>query len=156
MKKTVLIVVTSALMVSAAFSVMAQDRRDRGHRAERVALTANQIVAQADAHTAQIKADLRLTPEQEKNWPGIATALHDIGKNRADRMVSFRAEREQKKDPGDVIEYLNSHAKFLGERSVNVKKLSDAAQPLYVSLDDQQKRRFADELMRFSRGRDID
>jgi hypothetical protein len=32
------------------------------------------------------------------------------------------------------------------------KKLADAAQPLYSSLDDQQKRRFADALFRRDRG----
>jgi len=104
----------------------------------------------------RIKADLRLTPEQEKNWPGLESALHDIGKARADRLVAFRAERGQQKEPGDVIEYLSSHAKFLGERSNDVKKLADAAQPLYTSLDERQKRRFADELIRLSRERDID
>jgi len=82
--------------------------------------------------------------------------LHDIGKARADRLVAFRAERGQQKEPGDVIEYLSSHAKFLGERSNDVKKLADAAQPLYTSLDERQKRRFADELIRLSRERDID
>jgi hypothetical protein len=31
-----------------------------------------------------------------------------------------------------------------------VKKLADAARPLYESLDEQQKRRFANELIRLS------
>jgi hypothetical protein len=106
--------------------------------------------------TARIKADLRLTPEQEKNWPGLESALRDIGKNRADRLVAFRAERGQQKESDDLIEYLKSHAKYLGERSADVKKLADAAQPLYASLDEQQKRRFANELIRLSRERDID
>ena len=109
-----------------------------------------------DARTARVKADLRLTPEQEKNWPGLASALHDIGKNRADRVIAFRTERGQQKDTDDVIEYLNSHAKFLGERSADVKKLADAAQPLYASLDEQQKKQFANELIRLSCERDID
>jgi hypothetical protein len=76
--------------------------------------------------------------------------------NSADRPVAFRAERGQQKESDDVIEYLQSHAKFLGERSADVKKLADAAQPLYASLDEHQKRRFANELIRLSRERDID
>jgi len=150
MKKAVMIVAAVALIAGTAFtgSAIAQNRADR---ADRAALTANQIVAQADARTARIKADLRLTPEQEKSWPGLESALRDIGKDRADRLVAFRAERGQQIEPGDVIEYLTSQAKSLGERSADVKKLADAAQPLYVSLDEQQKRRFANELIRLSR-----
>src|SRR5271165_828745 len=94
-----------------------------------------------DARTARIKADLRLTPEQEKNWPGFESAVRDISKNRADRLVAFRAERAQRKESDHVIVYLKSNAKYLGERSADVKKLADAAQPLYESLDEQQKRR---------------
>ena len=39
----------------------------------------------------------------------------------------------------------------MGERSVERKKLADAAQPLYASLDDQQKQRFGEELLGLSR-----
>jgi hypothetical protein len=37
-----------------------------------------------------------------------------------------------------------------------MKKLADAAQPLFASLDDQQKKRFANELLDYSRGRTAD
>jgi hypothetical protein len=33
-----------------------------------------------DARVARIKADLRLTPEQEQTWSGFESAVHDIGK----------------------------------------------------------------------------
>jgi hypothetical protein len=154
-KKLLLILTAAALVAGATFtgSAIAQNR---GDRSDRTALTANQIVAQSDARTARIKADLRLTPEQEKNWPSLEAVLHEIGQTRADRLVAFRDERGQPKEPGDVIEYLNNTAKFLSEHSANVKKLADAAQPLYVSLDEQQKRRFANELIRLSREGEIE
>jgi LTXXQ motif family protein len=155
MKEVLLIAVAAALIVGAAFTGSA-GARERGDRSDRAALTANQIVAEMDARTARIKADLRLTPEQEKNWPGFESAVRDISKNRADRLVAFRAERAQRKESDDVIAYLKSNAKYLGERSADVKKLADAAQPVYESLDEQQKRRFANELIRLSRERDID
>ncbi len=41
------------------------------------------------------------------------------------------------------------------EHAVDQKAVADAAQPLYASLDAQQKRRFADELMRLSRERGV-
>jgi hypothetical protein len=105
-------------------------------------------------HTARIKADLRLTVDQEKNWPGFESALRDIGKTRADRLVALQAESGQQKENSDVIAYLSSHATFLAERSADLKKLADAAQPLYASLDEQQKRRFANELIRTTHERD--
>ncbi|MGZ5842409.1 MAG: Spy/CpxP family protein refolding chaperone [Xanthobacteraceae bacterium] len=153
MKKIRLIAVVAMFTASAFADSAPAQSRDRA-RDDRGALTVSQIVAQEDARTARIKADLRLTAEQEKNWPGLETALRDIGKTRAERRVALRADREARKEPADVIEHLNRRAKTLGDRSADVKKLADAAQPLYASLDEQQKKRFADELIRLTQGRD--
>jgi hypothetical protein len=154
MKKVLLLAAAALIAATAsAGSAAAQNRSDGPDRAT---MTVNQIVEEADAHTARIKADLRLTPDQEKNWPGFETALHEIGKNRADRFVAFQAERAQQKEPTDVIDYLSRHAKSFGDRSADIKTLADAAQPLYESLDEQQKRRFARELVGLSRERGVD
>ena len=123
---------------------------DRGDPGDRGAITANQMVAQTDARTARVKADLRLTPDQEKNWPGFESAMHTIGMKQADRMIAFRAERGQQKQQADVIEHLNRQANVLGGRAADVKSLADAAKPLYASLAEPQKRRFASELIRLS------
>ena len=127
--------------------------RDRSDRAE---LTANQITNEFAARTARIKSDLRLTPEQEKNWPGFESATNDLGKRNADRQVTLQAERAQQKAPLDTIEQMREEAKFMGERSADRKALADAAQPLYASLDDQQKRRFAKQLFGIGRWPDRD
>jgi len=42
----------------------------------------------------------------------------------------------------------------MGQRAAGLKKLADAAGPLYKSLDDGQKRRFA-MLARFDRGQQM-
>jgi hypothetical protein len=120
-------------------------------RSERAELTANQITNDFAARTARIKADLRLTPEQEKNWSGFESAANDMGKRYADRQIAVQAGRAQQKGPVDVIEQLRDEAQFLSERSVDRKTLADAAQPLYASLNDQQKRQFAKELLGLSR-----
>jgi gas vesicle protein len=122
--------------------------RERSDRAE---LTANQIANDFAARTARIKADLRLTPEQEKNWPGFETAMSDMGRRYGDRQTAMQADRTQQKAPADVIEQLRDEAEFLSDRSIDRKALADAAQPLYASLDDQQKRRFAKGLLDVSR-----
>ena len=93
----------------------------------------------------------RLTPEQEKNWPGFETAMSDMSKRYGDRQTAIQADRTQQKARPDIIEQLRDKAQFLSDRSVDRKTLADAAQPLYASLDDQQKRRFAKELLDVSR-----
>ncbi len=126
----------------------AGDRTNRTARAtpevqaaqDQPALTINQIAAEWDAHTARIKADLRLTDEQEKNWPKFEGVLHDIGQRRAQRQVMARAERGKPKDPEDFITSLNRVGDALGERSSDLKKLAEAAAPLYASLDERQKK----------------
>ncbi len=127
--------------------------RDRSDRTE---LTANQISNEFAARTARIKADLRLTPEQEKNWPGFESAVKDLGKSNADRHAAFQAERTQQKAPLDAIEQMREEAKFMSERAADRKALADAAQPLYASLDDRQKQRFAKQLFGIGRWPDRD
>jgi hypothetical protein len=146
MRKVVSFVI-AALIAGAALtgSVVARDRSDR------VELTANQTVAELDARIARIKADLHLTPEQEEKWSGFENAVHEISKRRADRQVARRAERSEQKGSVDFIEQMRQAAVSMSERSVAEKQLADAAQPVYASLDDQQKRRFADELVQLNR-----
>jgi len=152
--RKILLLAAAAMVASAPFagSALARDRSET----DRSAQTSNQIVAQEDVRIARIKANLRLTPDQEKNWPGIETAMRDIGKTRAERLVALQTERGQQKEPTDLIEFLNTRSKRLADRSADMKKLADAAQPLYASLDDQQKKRFANELMDLSRGRNAE
>ena len=150
--KKVLVLFTAAMLAGSALTGAAV-ARDRVVRAE---LSANQINDQISANTARIKAELRLTPEQEKNWTGFASAVTDIGKSNADRKIAWRDERAQQKGQIDIIGQMRLQAKSMGERSVDRKTLADAAAPLYASLDDQQKQRFAQELTRMNGGPDID
>ena len=121
------------------------------NRSNRAELSANQISNEFAARTARIKADLRLTPEQEKNWPSFESAMNDMGKRYGDRQTAVEADRAQQKAPANIIEQLRDEAQFLSDRSIDRKTLADAAQPLYASLDDQQKRRFTKELFDVSR-----
>ena len=82
--------------------------------------------------------------------------MNNLGKRNADRQVALQAERAQQKAPLDAIEQMREEAKFMSERSAERKALADAAQPLYASLDDQQKRRFARQLLGMGRWRDRD
>jgi LAS superfamily LD-carboxypeptidase LdcB len=150
MRKTMLLFMSAALLTGTALtgSAVARDRSDRGE------LTANQIANQADARTAEMKADLRLTPDQEKNWSGFASAMQEMGKKQADLQIAMRDERNQKQGSFDALDQMRKRADFQIQRANERKKLADAAQPLYSSLDEQQKRRFAEGLFRRDRERD--
>ena len=143
----IVVFLIAALVAGAVLtgSVIARDRSDR------VELSANQIVAELDARIARIKADLHLTPEQEEKWSGFESAVHEISKERAGRQVARRAERSDQKGSVDFIEQMRQAAVSMSERSIAEKQLADAAQPVYASLDDQQKRHFADELIQMIR-----
>lgn len=148
--KKALVLFTAAMLAGSALTGAAVARDDR------VELSANQINDQFSARTARIKADLRLTPEQDKNWASFESGMVAMGKQTADRAVARRDEMAQRKAPIDFIEQMRMQARYLGERSVDRKNLADAAAPLYASLDEPQKRRFAEELVGISRGRDND
>ena len=91
-----------------------------------------------DARIAALKAGLRLTPDQEKNWPAFKSAVRDMAKARAERW----AMRQNQQPPADPVEWLQRRADALGNAAAGLKKLADAEGPLYKSLDDAQKHRF--------------
>jgi hypothetical protein len=125
--------------------------------------TANQILDIADARIARFKADLRLTPDQSKNWDAVQTALHDMAQRRADRMLKLREQRaaarresqrpdakegkaEDNKVQSDqdwtTIDEMRMQADTLSAHADDLRKITEAAGPLYDSLDSSQRRRF--------------
>ena len=160
MKKTIA-AGSIALMLAGASLALAQQGPREGRGFQR---NAEDVAAFTDAHIAGLKAGLKLTAEQEKNWPAVETAIRDLAKARADRMAiraGRMAERREARRAGndaprpapDAIEGLRRGADAITARAANLKKLADAAEPLYKSLDDGQKRRFAVLLhMRGGRG----
>ena len=118
-------------------------------------LTAEQIVANSDANIERIKNELKLTPEQEKHWTGFNSAMHYLGHNGADRL-NLRIARAKRDPPDDIIEQMRNEAQFLNDRAVDQRSVADAAEPLFASLDDKQKVKFIDEMVRLSHERGLD
>jgi hypothetical protein len=118
-------------------------------------LTAEQIVANSDANIDRIKAELNLTPEQEKNWTAFNSAMHYLGHNGADRL-NLRIARAQRDPPDDIIEQMRNEAQFLNDRAVDQRNVADAAEPLFASLNDKQKQIFIEEMVRLSHERGLD
>lgn len=120
-----------------------------------IQLTADQMVASSDANIARIKEELKLTPEQEKNWASFNSAMHYLGHNGADRL-NLRIARAKRDPPDDIIEQMRNEAQFLNDRAVDQRNVADSAEPLFVGLDDRQKAIFIEEMVRLSRERGLD
>jgi zinc resistance-associated protein len=129
---------TTALAIAGAALAYAQQGSDEFQRVQHWRPTAEDITAFGEARIAALHAGLKLTAEQEKNWPAVESALRDLAKQRSERFAA-RASLDRPKDP---VERLNLRAEVMGQRAASLKKLADAAGPLYKSLDDGQKHRF--------------
>jgi len=153
MIKNTLAAGTIALLLAGASTgaVLAQSAPSRD--SERGQITAQDraqdVAAFTDARIAALKAGLKLSADQEKHWPAVETVLRDLAKERAMRM-NARAERREAgrsnaaaQPAPDAIARMRGGADALTARAAGLKKLADASEPLYKSLDDSQKRRFA-------------
>jgi LTXXQ motif family protein len=109
--------------------------------------------ALADARIAAVHAGLKLTPDQEKLWPPVETAVRDFAKLRIDR-ANARMNAEKDKDaakdaqkdaqkPDDPVARLRERADNMAVMAASMKRIADAADPLYKTLDEGQKRRLA-------------
>lgn len=153
MKKALLIATAAVFLAggsAVAYKAYAHGdgwRHGRWHR-----MNSEDMSAFADARIAALKAGLKLSAEQEKLWPPVETALSDLAKKRIERREQFRAERRDREDRPNPIERLRRGADFMSETGADLKRLADAADPLYQSLDDAQKRRFNALAQRGMRG----
>jgi hypothetical protein len=129
---------TTALAIAGASLAYAQQGAGKDDRAQRWRPSAADITAFGDARIAALKAGLKLTPEQEKNWPAVESAMRDLAKQRAER----HATRASADRPTDPIERLMRRGEAMEGRGAALKKFATAAAPLYQSLDEDQKQRF--------------
>src|SRR5499427_5234445 len=131
---------TAVLAIAGTSLVYAQQRGPRdGMMMQRSQLNAEDLRAFGEARLAALKAGLVLTPEQEKNWPAFEQAARDYGKVRMDRSAALRSGTTS----DDPVERMRQRATAMSETGAALKKLADATDPLYKSLDENQKRRFA-------------
>lgn len=152
MKKVILAGVAAVAIIGSS-AVYAQHRFHHHQR-----MSVEDRAAFLDAKIAAVKAGLKLTPEQEKNWPAVESAVRDFAKQRMDfanaRMQERDARRAERRQDGpgsdaareqnrDPVARLRERADRMAATAAGLKKIADAADPLYKSLDDGQKRRLA-------------
>jgi hypothetical protein len=133
----------AALAIAASTAVYAQHQHHwfQGH----MRMNPQDRAAFTDARIAAVHAGLKLSPDQEKLWPPVEAAVRDFAKLRIDRAnARINAERDSDaQKPDDPVARLRERAENMTVTAAAMKKLADAADPLYKTLDDGQKRRLA-------------
>jgi zinc resistance-associated protein len=147
-----LIAAGAALAIAGSSLVYAQQRFGGaggfgGPGTERWRPSADDMGAFADARIAALKAGLKLTPDQDKNWPAFEQSLRDLAKLRAERIAAFRQQRSagdmrDQQQSANPFERLQRRADRMSQFGAALKRMADSGAPLYQSLDDSQKHRF--------------
>jgi hypothetical protein len=117
--------------------------REAGPDAARRRLSQADLNALTDARIGVAKAMLQMTPDQVKLWPPVEEAIRDAAEARYRRIAQRRAmmtghDGEHEPDP---IAVMRARADVLLERGANLRKLADAWQPLYQTLNPDQRDR---------------
>jgi len=100
--------------------------------------TPQDLAALTDTRIELVKAALQMTPDQQKLWPTVEEAIRARASARQARLAKLAAAMDSDKDY-TPIEILRARADGLIARGNALKKLVDAWQPLYDSLDARQK-----------------
>ena len=140
MKRTLLAALFAGFISAPVLAAAAEDDQ-QASRAERMQHWAADRETMLDAKLAGMKAGLGLTADQEKLWSPFESAVKDADKSRMDalgQMTQMRGEGERM----SPIEHLQAMADRLSQGAANVKKIADAAKPLYDALDESQKHKF--------------
>lgn len=131
----------AVLAIAGSTAVYAQHRPWFHHRPFN--MSAEDRSAFADARIAAVHAGLKLTPDQEKMWPPVETAVKDFAKLRIDRanarLAPPQADAGRPSSPADPIARLQERADTMAATAAALKRIADAADPLYKTLDDGQK-----------------
>ncbi len=143
MKKVLL---TGVAVLAIAGSTVVYAQQHRPWIQEHMRMSPEDRAAFTDARIAAVHAGLKLTPDQEKLWPPLEAAVRDFAKMRIDRA---NARMNPKSDDAskdgqtqdDPVARLRERADNMATSGAALKKIADAADPLYKTLDDGQKRR---------------
>ncbi|MFG3595368.1 Spy/CpxP family protein refolding chaperone [Bradyrhizobium sp. RDI18] len=134
------IAAVAVLAIAGSTAVYAQHRHwGYGH----MRMSPEDRAAYADARIAAVHAGLKLTADQEKLWPPVEAAVRELAKLRIDRANARMRDDSTQQKPDDPVTRLRERAETMSATATAMKKIADAADPLYKTLDDSQKRRLA-------------
>ena len=135
---TVLFIAASPLAFAEEPSAAASER-----------LTAADWEALTEARIKIVKAALQLTSEQEKDWPAVENAIRVRAMDRQARLATIAERARELRDRSRIevlrdrnpIEFVQRRADRLVQRAAD--RLAEAWQPLYQTLQPDQKQRLA-------------
>jgi hypothetical protein len=145
-----LVIGTTALFLTASSTANAQSSQtpspatpERLNAADRNTLT--------DMRVDLVKAALQLTPEQEKYWPAVESAIRAGAEDRRARIAKIQETVGRRADENrievmrnrDPVAFLQRRSQALAQRSADLDKLAEAWQPLYNTLSQEQRQRMA-------------
>jgi len=138
----------AALILAGTTAVYAQHHQWFRDHMGHARMSPEDRAAMADARIAAVHAGLKLSADQEKMWPPVESAVRELVKIRLDRAAARDAAREAARtNPDqpkpDPVSRLRKRAETMMASATAMKKIADAADPLYKTLDDGQKRRLA-------------
>lgn len=90
-----------------------------------------------DARLIALKTVIGLTPDQEKLWTGLETAIRTA----ATEALARGKQRAEAPPPSDFVDVLDRVADAEITRGQALKAVAAAARPLVASLSEEQKRR---------------
>jgi flagellar biosynthesis regulator FlaF len=148
MLKTV-VIGTTAIFLTASSIANAQSSQTSSPTPER--LNATELNTLTDMRVDLVKAALQLTPEQEKLWPPVESAIRANAEDRRARIAKVqetvgirgdqsRADVMRNRDP---IAFLQRRSQALAQRAADLDRLAEAWQPLYNTLSQEQRQRMA-------------
>jgi len=142
------IAAVAVLAIAGSTAVYAQHRPWFHDHMGQMRMNPEDRAAFTDARIAAVHAGLKLSADQEKLWPPVEAAVRDFAKLRIDRAnARINAQKDDSKvaqqKPDDPVARLRDRAETMATTATAMKKIADAADPLYKTLDDGQKRRLA-------------
>jgi hypothetical protein len=143
--KKILLAGVAAIAIAGSGLAYAQHYAQHHEWFHHMRMSPEDRAAFADARIAAVKAGLNLTPDQEKLWPPVEAGVRDFAKMRIDRanarMNSQTDNANDAQKPDDPMARLRGRADRMATTAAALKRIADAADPLYKTLDDGQKRR---------------
>ena len=146
----IVVVGTTALFLTASSIANAQSSQTSSPATPERLNTTDQNTL-TDMRVDLVKAALQLTPEQEKLWPPVESAIRSGAQDRKARIAKIQGTVGMRADESrievmrnrDPIAFLQRRSQALAQRSADLDKLAEAWQPLYNTLSQEQRQRMA-------------
>lgn len=107
------------------------------------------MTSHIEGRLAFLKAELKITPEQESLWNDYAASVRDNAQAMTTRCASMMSEGG--KNETNLPDRLDAHEQFMAAQLDALRATSKALKPLYAALSDTQKQ-VANQLIRGSMG----